>query len=49
MLTDKDDALVAGLEKVMIRSHYILCIEHINKNVIARTTKFFKGLDQVKT
>lgn len=29
--------------EVMTTSHYMLCIRHINKNVIARATKFFRG------
>ena len=48
VLTDKDDALIAGLGEVMTTSHHILCVWHINKNVMARATKFFEGPDQVK-
>ena len=48
VLTDKDDALIAGLGEAMTTSHRILCVWHINKNVMARATKFFEGSDQVK-
>ena len=48
VLIDKDNALIAGLGEVMAASHHIICVWHINKNVMAYATKFFKGPDQVK-
>lgn len=41
VLTDKEDVLIAGLEEVMPASYHILCVWHINKNILARATKFF--------
>lgn len=48
VLTDKEDALIAGLEEVMPASHHMLCNWHINKNVLGRATKFFPTAGLVK-
>lgn len=38
ILTDKNNALIAGLGEVMTISHHMLCIWHISKNVMACAT-----------
>lgn len=48
VLTDKEDALIAALQEVMPGSYHMLCIWHINKNVLGRATKFFPTLEQVE-
>lgn len=48
ILTDKEDALIAGLKKMLPISHPILYIWHINKNIVARATKYFPNLEQLK-
>lgn len=48
VLTDKEDALIAGLQEVMSRSHLMLCIWYINKNVLRRATKYFPTSEEVK-
>lgn len=46
--TDREDALIAGLQEVMPGSHHMLCIWHINKNVLGRATKYFPAIEQAK-
>ena len=49
VLTDKEDALIAGLEQAMPASYHILCVWHINKNILARATKFFPSPDEIQS
>lgn len=39
--------LIAGLEEAMPASHHILCVWHINKNILARATKFFPRPEEI--
>lgn len=48
ILTDKEDALIAGLEEVMPANYHILCVWHINKNILARATKFFPRPEEIQ-
>lgn len=48
VLTDKDDALIAGLQEVMPGSHYMLYIWHMNKNVLGKAAKYFPTPEAVK-
>lgn len=48
ILTDKEDALIAGLEQAMPASYHILCVWHINKNILARATKFFSTPEEIQ-
>lgn len=48
ILTDKEDGLIAGLEEVMPASYHILCVWHINKNILARATKFFPRPEEIQ-
>ena len=47
VLTDREDLLIAGLQEVMPRIHHMLCIWHINKNVLG-ATKYFPTSEAVK-
>lgn len=49
VLTDKEDALIAGLEQAMPASYHILCVWHINKNILARAAKFFPRPDEIQS
>lgn len=42
---NKNNALIEKLSEIMIISHHILSIWHINKNFMGYATKFFKDLD----
>ena len=48
VLTDNEDALIAGLEEAMPASYHILCVWHINKNILARATKFFPRPEEIQ-
>lgn len=48
VLTDKEDALIAGLEQAMPTSYHILCVWHIHKNILARATKFFPKPEEIQ-
>lgn len=48
VLTDKEDALIAGLGEVMPATYHILCVWHINKNILARATKFFPRPEEIQ-
>lgn len=48
ILTDNEDALIASLKEVVPSSHHMLCIWHINKNIMARAIKYFPDPEQLK-
>lgn len=48
ILTDKKDAVIAGLKEVLPASHHMLCTWHINKNIMAQVTKYFPNPEQLK-
>ncbi len=41
VLTDKEDAKIGNLHKIMPTSHHMLCVWHINKNIPAQASKYF--------
>lgn len=48
ILTNKKDVFIAGLEKILLSSYYMLCTWHINKNIIAQATKYFFDPEYLK-
>ena len=46
--TDNEDAVIASLKEVMPSSHHMLCIWHINKNIMAQAIKYFPDSEQLK-
>ncbi len=41
VLTDKEDAPIGNLDKIMTETHHMLCVWNINKNIQARASKYF--------
>ena len=41
LCTDRDLALLGAIKSIYPRSLHLLCVQHINKNVLAKTKKYF--------
>jgi ribosomal protein L32 len=46
LCTDRDLALLGAIKAICLRSPHLLCIWHINKNVLARTKRYFSSNEQ---
>jgi hypothetical protein len=46
LCTDRDLALVGAIKSICLRSPHLLCIWHINKNVLAKSKQYFSSNEE---
>jgi histone-lysine N-methyltransferase SETD2 len=49
LCTDRDLALVGAIQSICPRSPHLLCVWHINKNVLAKTKQYFSSNNEFET
>jgi hypothetical protein len=49
LCTDRDLALVGAIKSICPKSPHLLCVWHINKNVLAKTKQYFSSSEEFET